>query len=72
MNEEIEKIIAQPYHITVVHDTDGYTAWVQEWPGCITSADTWEELLPMIQDAMRGYAAIGIEDGVPLPPPQED
>ena len=46
-----------PYTIEVHHDTSvdpsGWVARVVELPGCITQADTLEELGEMIKEAMK-------------------
>lgn len=72
-NRTVEDYLALPYHIEVVYDTSGqepgWFARVVELPGCMTQADTFEALGPMIQDAMRGWIEIGLEDGQPIPEP---
>lgn len=68
-------LLEKPYHIVCIRDSNpknpGWVAHVQEWPGCMTCADTWEELLPMMWDAMVGWASVCIKDGHPIPPPND-
>ncbi|MCR5175438.1 MAG: type II toxin-antitoxin system HicB family antitoxin [Anaerovibrio sp.] len=40
-------------------------------PGCITCADTWEELQYMIEDAKRCWLSCTLEDGMPIPEPKD-
>jgi antitoxin HicB len=72
----LEEYLALPYHIEVIRDNDeenpGWVARVVELPGCITQGDTFEELGEMIEDAMRGWIGVALEDGMPVPEPQPD
>ncbi|RME59218.1 toxin-antitoxin system HicB family antitoxin [Candidatus Parcubacteria bacterium] len=72
----IEKYLALPYRIEVFRDADeenpGWVARVAEWPGCITQADTFEELGEMIEDAMRAWLEVALERGIPIPEPRLD
>jgi antitoxin HicB len=72
----VNDYLALPYHIEVVYDTSGeqpgWFARVLELPGCITQADTFEELGEMIKDAMRVWIETALEDGQPVPEPHID
>lgn len=72
----VEDYLKLPYHIEVVYDDDeenpGWVAHVRELRGCITQGDTFEELGEMIQDAMRGWLEIALEDNIPIPEPAPD
>ena len=72
----IEEYLVLPYHIELIRDMDpedpGWVAQVRELPGCITQADTFEDLDEMIQDAMRGWLEVAIQSGIPIPLPQAD
>ena len=51
---QIEAILSQPYNIEVLdRGPEGVLARVVEWPGCLTAADTREEVALRIRDAMR-------------------
>jgi antitoxin HicB len=73
-----EKYLELPYTIEVTKDeSDEYSGWfarVVELPGCMTQADTFEELSEMIRDAMRAWIESAQEDGesIPLPRSVED
>lgn len=72
----IEEYLSLPYTIEVQKDTtDGYTAYVArvvELPGCMTQAETFEELGEMIQDAMRAWIEVALEEGIPVPEPRRE
>jgi antitoxin HicB len=72
----LEEYLTLPYHIEVIRDNDeenpGWVARVVELPGCITQGDTFEELGEMIEDAMRGWIGVALEDGDPVPEPKPD
>jgi len=59
-----------PYTVEIKHDEDGWFAKVVELPGCMTWADTFEELAPMIEDAKRGWIEDALEHGDPVPEPR--
>lgn len=71
----VEEYLALPYTIEVHRDdSDGelaYVARVVELPGCLTQADTFEELEEMVQDAMRAWIESALEDGAPIPEPRQ-
>jgi antitoxin HicB len=72
----LDEYLTLPYHIEIIHDNDdenpGWVARVVELPGCITQGDTFEELGEMIEDAMRGWIGLALEDGDPVPEPRPD
>jgi len=45
----------------------GYIVSVPEMPGCVTQAETFEEGLAMIKDALEGLLQVAIEHGDPVP-----
>lgn len=68
----VESYLELPYSIRVTKDpTGGYVADVEELPGCVTQAESWEEAGTLILDAMRGWIACRLEDGLPVPEPKE-
>ena len=74
----VEQYLELPYTIEVTKDeSDEYAGWfarVVELPGCMTQADTFEELSVMIKDAMTAWIESALEDGesIPLPRSIED
>jgi|WetSurMetagenome_2_1015567.scaffolds.fasta_scaffold1657087_1 antitoxin HicB len=45
----------------------GYTVSVPSLPGCISYAETFEQALDMIKDAMDGWLVVARAEGVPIP-----
>ena len=70
----LEYYMDLPYSIEVMRDTDeenpGWVAKIKELPGCLTQADTFEELEGMIRDAMHSWIEVALEDGIPIPEPR--
>ena len=70
----VEEYLRLPYTIEVIREEgEDYLGWfahVAELPGCLTQADTFEELGPMIEDAMRAWIESALEDGQPVPEPR--
>lgn len=60
-----------PYTIEIIPDEEdgGYVARVRELSGCLTQADTWDELLLMIEDAKRAWLESALDHGDPIPEP---
>jgi len=59
-----------PYTIQLRQYDDGtFFAEVAELPGCMTEADTAEEVLEMIRDAMAGWIEVALSEGLAIPEP---
>ncbi len=69
--KNINYYMALPYKIEIIPDPidGGFVAQVPELRGCITQADTWEELGEMIEDAKRSWilTAMQFNDVIPEP-----
>jgi antitoxin HicB len=71
MEKTIEYYLSLPYTIEMVPEPGGgWFVSVQELPGCISEGDTPGEAIQMIQDAMRGWIELSLEDGDPIPEPR--
>jgi antitoxin HicB len=74
MPKQVDDYLALPYTIEVTPDqTEDYSGWfarVVELPGCMTQADTFEELKEMIEDAMRAWLETALEEGQTIPEPR--
>ncbi len=72
--KSVDDYLKLPYTIEVVRDEgEEYSGWfarVIELPGCMTQADTFEELGVMIQDAMRAWIETAQERGQSIPEPR--
>ncbi len=45
----------------------GYVISIPEMPGCVTEADTFEEGLAMVKDALEGLLEVALKFGDPIP-----
>lgn len=66
----IEEYLKLPYTKELVRKADGsYFISIKELPGCMSSGDTQEEALTMIEDVMRAWITVALEEGkhIPLP-----
>jgi antitoxin HicB len=71
----VDEYLQLPYTLEIQRDEgvtySGWFARVRELPGCMTQAERFEELAPMIEDAMRAWIETALEDGQPVPEPQK-
>jgi antitoxin HicB len=66
----VEDYLRLPYTIQLRQYEDGtFFAEVAELRGCMTEADTAEEALEMIRDAMAGWIEVALSEGLPIPEP---
>jgi predicted RNase H-like HicB family nuclease len=59
------------YTIEAHEDAPVWFARVRELPGCMTEADTFEKVGPMIEDAMRLWIETALDAGMKVPQPHE-
>ncbi len=71
VTKTLEHYLSLSYTLIVIPDVEkgGYVAQINELPGCITEAASWQDLEFMIHDAMRGWIEIALADGLPIPEP---
>ncbi len=71
MNKTLEYYLTLPYTIEIIPDTDegGYVARIKELRGCMTQAETWDELIQMIEESKQGWLEVALERGHPIPEP---
>lgn len=68
--EEIDRRMALPYTKELRRNGDGtWFARVVEFPGCMTEGDTQAEAIVNLDDAMRAWIAVQVEDGDSIPEP---
>lgn len=71
--KDLNYYMGLPYTIVLKKYNDGsYFAEVKELPGCMTEADSKEEALMMIEDAMKGWIELALKDGQLVPEPIEE
>ena len=68
----LEYYLSLPYRLEIVPDTHegGYVATYPELPGCITCADTLEQVVINALDAKRTWLEAAIEDGDKIQEPE--
>ena len=71
--KDLAYYLSLPYRLEIVPDKKdgGYAARFPELPGCLTCADTMEELLKMAEDAKKTWIEASLEDGTPIPEPED-
>ncbi len=57
------------YAIVIEGETGNYSAYVPDLPGCVAAADTLEELVQDMQQAIQIHLDGLQEDGLPVPEP---
>ena len=72
--KDLNYYMSLPYRFEVVPDkeTGGWVAHYPDLPGCITQADTWDELLFMLEDAKKCWLSAALEDGYPIKEPESE
>lgn len=69
----LEEYLALPYTLRVLPEpTGGFVGTVEELPGCITQGESWDEVGAMLRDAIAAWISVALEDGDPVPLPQEE
>jgi predicted RNase H-like HicB family nuclease len=57
------------YAVIVEEGENSFGAYVPDLPGCVAAADTKEEVLELIQEAIEFHIEGLHEDGQPIPEP---
>ena len=55
--------------VVIAQGPDSFGAWVPDLPGCISSAETREEVLRLIREAIEFHLEGLKDEGVSLPQP---
>ena len=70
-NKTLEEYLNTIYPFVVyAAEEGGYVAEVEELPGCMTQAETLEELSERIENARRSWIELAYEDGMEIPLPR--
>src|SRR3990167_9516996 len=73
MKKNLKYYLKLPYTTRIKSNTDGsYFAEIEELPGCMTEADTKEDVVKMLEDAKEAWLAVALERGVTIPEPSGD
>jgi predicted RNase H-like HicB family nuclease len=57
------------YAVVVEKGESGYGAYVPDLPGCVAAAESYDEVLKLIQGAIEFHIDGLKEDGEPIPAP---
>jgi len=73
MTKDLDYYMGLNYRVEVIKDMEegGYTLSCPELKGCITCAETIQEGFEMIEDAKKCWFTACIEDGIPIPKPND-
>lgn len=69
MKRTVEEYMALPYTIEITPDDGTFFVKIKELEGCMSVGETKADALAMIEDAMREWLAVVIEDGIEIPLP---
>ena len=58
------------YAIIIEDAGTNYAAYVPDLPGCVATADTPEEVLELLREAIQFHIEGLREDGLPIPEPR--
>ena len=61
---------AMKYLVIIEKGESSYGAYVPDLPGCVAVAETEDDVLNMIHDAIEFHLEGLREDGEPIPPPR--
>jgi antitoxin HicB len=70
MKRTVEEYMTLPYTIEITPDEDTFFVKVKELEGCMSVGESKAEALTMIEDAMREWLSVAIEDGIDIPLPE--
>ena len=71
MEKTVEYYLGLPYTLELQRDeAQGWFVRVKELRGCMSQGDTLQEAVEMIQDALRSWIEVALEDGDPVPEPR--
>jgi antitoxin HicB len=70
-DRDLEYYMGLPYRVEIYPEPSGtgYTAVIPELAGCMTCADTLEEVWDLIEEAKEGWLELSLEDGDYIPEP---
>jgi antitoxin HicB len=71
MNKDLAYYMSLPYKIVLTPDYEGegWLAEIPELPGCMTSGDSQEEVLALIEEAKELWLEHNLAEGRPIPEP---
>lgn len=68
--KDLDYYLGLPYTFELIREDDvTWFARVKELRGCMTEGDGAEDAVEMLQDAMRGWLEVALEEGLEIPEP---
>ena len=71
MMKTLEYYLSLPYTIEIIPDDGAWFVQIRELPGCMTEVDTWEEILPAIEEAKHLWFELALERDRAIPEPAD-
>lgn len=70
----LEEYMKLSYRMEIIKDTEeeAYVVSYPELKGCLTCGDTIEEAIRNAEDAKRAWLEACLEDGIPVPEPDDN
>ena len=70
----LDYYLSLPYRMEIIPDMEegGYTAKFPDLPGCLTCAETIEDLVESANDAKKVWLTAALEDGIEIAEPDSD
>ena len=73
MKKDFKYYLKLKYTERIKRNSDGsYFAEIEELPGCMTEADTKEQVLQMLEDAKRDWLEVALKRKIAVPEPSVD
>lgn len=71
MDKNLNYYLVLPYTLEIIPDKvqGGWYVKIKDLQGCMSQADEWDEVLPMIDEAKRLWLEVALETGMDIPEP---
>ncbi|QVW34415.1 toxin-antitoxin system HicB family antitoxin [Geobacter sulfurreducens] len=70
MKKTVEEYMALPYTVEITPDDDSYFVKIKELEGCMSVGESKADALLMIDDAMRDWLTVALEEDIDIPLPE--
>jgi predicted RNase H-like HicB family nuclease len=65
----LDEYLQLPYRLLITLDDEGFGVEIPELPGCFTHAQHWDDIQPMVREAMTLWIEVMLVDGKSIPEP---
>ena len=74
MKKTLEYYMSLPYRLEIIPDADegGYAARYPDLPGCLTFAESINDIISKAVDAKKEWLSAALENGMDIPEPKEE